>query len=206
MTFKAISHNGISHSNGTGSVGGGPNSEAGRDSPAPASPRAVIPDEEYEHNNVVFIPAPLNDYRTIGAASTDLARVFPPDIHFSKDELALRPEDLYKLLKSQLRWAIEDGEELKREVYELEEKKKQEWASKELVLENMLEGEAEGVLRRAVRGTEDEGMARVLKRDVMGAEGLSLRGQETPWWRLPRREREDAMEGIEAPAQQVLAV
>jgi hypothetical protein len=82
-------------------------------------------------------------------------RQFPPDIHFTHVELTLRPEDLLKLLKNQMRRALEDGGELRREeIYELEERRKKEWNAKELVLENMLDGEADRTLRRAAPGTD----------------------------------------------------
>jgi len=53
---------------------------------------------------------------------------------------------------------------------------------------------------RGPSGPEDTAMLRIMKDDIVGLEGLELKGEDTPWWRLPRKERPEepsVMEGIE---------
>jgi hypothetical protein len=193
LTFKAIGN------------GNGPSSDAGKTSSVPASPMTGpstaqgIVDEDYEHNNVVYVPFSSEEDGVAATGGAEYVRQFPGDIHFSDEELALSPEELYKVLRMQLKWASEDGEELRREVLDLDEKRKMEWTSKELTLENLMESEAVGMERRGPQGPEDEAMIRLLGEDVGG---LELSGMEVPWWRLPRRAVVDrgggtVMEGIE---------
>jgi hypothetical protein len=167
---------------------------------------AALADEDYEHNNVVYVPARTLPERL---TASELVRQFPPDIQFTDKELALDPAELYKLLHQQLRWASEDGEALRNEVLGLEEKRRREWISKELVLENLMEAEAEGAQRKkgVPNGVEEEAVLRRMKEDVARTEEMELSGvngeEAAPWWRLPRRSRDDeggAMEGVESAA------
>ena len=219
LTFKAISSS-ITNGNGNGNANNGPGSvasEGGRSS-VPASPmtmgmRTEIADEEYEANNVVYIPAAhalpdLNLPLPHGGSISDgeMTKQFPPDINFTDEELALPPEQLLALLKLQVQWASEESEVLRKEVEELEEKRRVEWSRKELSLENLMEAEAEGAARREPLGPGDSILTGVIKSDVKNAEGFRLTGDPTPWWREPRREKEDVMEGVETAGSAAVVV
>jgi hypothetical protein len=200
LTFKSLS-------GGTNGTGGGPGSDGGKSSlSVPASPMTgPSHDEEYEHNNVIFAPAPEGSKK-----GEQGPRQFPPDIHLTDTELSLAADDLYALLKHQLKWATAAGEELRKEVAELEEKRRREWNAKELALENLMEAEAEGAVRRGPVGVpeerlREESVMEVLTEDVKQARDMELKGaQESPWWREPRRQRDGgggAMEGVESGVQ-----
>lgn len=154
-------------------------------------------DEDYEHNNVIYVPSL--------AGPAEYIRQFPPDVGFSEEELGVRADELFKVLRMQLKWAAEEGEDLRAQVADLEGRRRKEWMGKELALENLLEGEVVGLERRGASGPEDFAMLRAIREDVKGAEGLELEGVEMPWWRLPRREVDVGVQSIEGPGNGVMA-
>jgi hypothetical protein len=155
-------------------------------------------DFEYEHNNIIHLPAPIG-------SSQDYTIHFPEDVKFTDEELSLPPAQLLRLLKSQLQWAIQDSEELRKEVDELDSRKRREWTSKELVLENTLEAElATHEKRLFAKGTplgeEDAVMIRAHRDDAKYAMELEVSGGEKlPWWReadaLAKREARSDQKG-----------
>jgi hypothetical protein len=170
---------------------------------APASPMTgptIGPpgDFEYEHNNIIHLPAPIG-------SSLEYTLHFPDDVKFTDEELALPPAQLIRLLKSQLQWAMQDGEELRKEVDELDARRKREWTAKELVLENTLEADLATYERRMaakgiVLGEDDAIMVRAQREDAGPAMGLEITGGEKlPWWReagaMSRREAVSNREG-----------
>jgi hypothetical protein len=174
-------------------------SDSGKNNPPslPASPLTgpTAVDEDYEHDNVMYVPS--------GAGQQEYVRQFPPDVHFTEEELALPGATLYRVLRMQFAWASEDSEALRLEIEELDERRRREWTGKELALENLMEGEVVGLERGGARGPEDAAMLRVLREDVKGSAALELVGGQLPFWRLPRREQidgaggGDVMQGIE---------
>ena len=66
---------------------------------------------------------------------------YPSDVSFTDEELATPPDQLYRLLRRQIRWTEEDAAELRDEIAILETKRKEEWLNKELVLANVMEAE-----------------------------------------------------------------
>ena len=66
-----------------------------------------------------------------------------PDIGFDEHELALRPHDLYRLLRRQIYWAERESERLREEWDLIQPKRKQAWLEKEAVLERWLNDEME---------------------------------------------------------------
>lgn len=85
-------------------------------------------------------------------------------MHFSSQERALPPSELFRLLRRQLHWAEEERQELTAEVERLEEQKKGEWRAKEALLEDVLETETMYNVKRqkelAVKGTRGGGEGR----------------------------------------------
>lgn len=59
---------------------------------------------------------------------------YPPELGFTAEEEATRPDMLCKLLRRKLEWTTRDAEQLKKEVEELEELFKREWMEKEILL------------------------------------------------------------------------
>ncbi|TKX27557.1 C2H2 type zinc finger domain-containing protein 16 [Elsinoe australis] len=112
---------------------------------------------------------------------------YPPDIHFSNYESEIPADQLMRLLRRQLVWAKREGEELEREVEELERVKREEWVMKEAVLEGVMEAELRmGERRGAVR----EKMKAGLERD--------LRLDKVRWNREPEWRKRNGWEGIPA--------
>lgn len=66
---------------------------------------------------------------------------YPSDVQFTEEELALPPDQLFRLLRRQIHWTEEDGAELREEVAALEADRKKEWLEKELILANVMEAE-----------------------------------------------------------------
>jgi hypothetical protein len=80
---------------------------------------------------------------------------YPADVQFTEEELAMPPDQLWRLLRRQVYWAQEDGAELKEELEQLEAKKRKEWMEKELVLANVMEAE---LANAAEKGQENISM------------------------------------------------
>ena len=146
--------------------------------PAPAS------DADYAHNNVIYL-------QDLASPNAPTMVQFPPDIDFTPEELRLPAPELFKLLRRQLRWVTQDGEELRAEAERLERHRKEEWEAKELLLENHMESQAALFERRRMDGglpAELEGLA-LVQEDVVPSKQLRLAPKDgkLPWWRNEAR-------------------
>jgi hypothetical protein len=63
------------------------------------------------------------------------------DIGFEDRELALRPRELYRLLRRQIHWAEKEGQHLREEWEGIRPKRKQAWVEKEAVLDDLIHTE-----------------------------------------------------------------
>ncbi|KAF2264573.1 hypothetical protein CC78DRAFT_533158 [Lojkania enalia] len=154
----------------------------------PASPSshppnsATVPmsaDAEYAHNNVVYMqdPSSPNAPNTV---------TFPPDMNFTERELSLPAPELFRLLRRQLLWATQEGEQLRAEAEALEKQRGEEWIAKELILENVMEGELARTQRQRIEaGVDDVESLGLLEEDVLPSKKLNIqpRAGKTPWWR-----------------------
>lgn len=108
---------------------------------------------------------------------------YPPDIQFTQWESAIAADQLMRLLRRQVRWAELEQAELKKENEELEQRRREEWGLKEILIEGVMEaefarGEREGLLSdvgERVRGAMEE--------DVKPARELAWTPLGTPEWR-----------------------
>ncbi|KAL1637620.1 hypothetical protein SLS58_009293 [Diplodia intermedia] len=177
-------------------------------SPMPASPHSqsgpgqqgqppVPPENEYEHNNVIYRPLDPT------IPHSPLTRKFPQDIQFTKDELSLSAPDLMRLLTRQIQWATLEGDELKAEVDAQEKARKDEWLSKELILENMMEAEL-GRMERVDRLLNEDNASTATFRDMLREDvkvGKTLDVQPKPNWRdIVPVEKTREREGLETAA------
>lgn len=121
---------------------------------------------------------------------------YPPDVKFTDEELSMRPDQLFKLLRRRIHWSEEDGSELRDELEALEAKRKEEWQAKELVLANVMEAE----LANAVNCGVDIDKVMSLKDDLPHPM-LPISGQ-TPWFRIVEPEARSQMP--ETDGEQVL--
>lgn len=128
----------------------------------------------------------------------------PEELHFSDSESALPRNELYQLLRRQIQWASEDSVTLMREVQAADSRRKNEWFSKELVLENLLEAEYAKAESRGlfiqedldggnkddmnngqkIAGIDDEReILKKLELDSNLASRLPMKGHQGPWYR-----------------------
>ena len=139
-----------------------------------------IPDLEVDDNATVDTPTGAED----GPLPTSIAPgsyEYPDDVRFTEEELAMPPDQLFRLLRRQVHWAQEDGKELLEELKVMEEKRREEWMAKELVLANMIEAElATAHTRGAIT---EENVTRIL--DDLPPTPLPMTGTEAPWYRKP---------------------
>lgn len=112
---------------------------------------------------------------------------FPPDIDFLPEELRLPAPDLFKLLRRQLHWVTQEGEQLRVQADALERQRKEEWEAKELLVENYMEAQvATEQRRRADAGLPEdfEGFGFVQSdMDPARALKVSAKDGKVPWWR-----------------------
>ncbi|KAF3932272.1 hypothetical protein ABW19_dt0203964 [Dactylella cylindrospora] len=80
---------------------------------------------------------------------------YEPEDGFDVDEAKLPPSELYRLLRRKLAWAQEETAELEAEKKMLEEKRRQAWVKKEMLLEKVLESEL-GDEAKAVTALDEE--------------------------------------------------
>jgi hypothetical protein len=155
----------------------------------PASPSshppnsATVPlsaDAEYAHNNVVYMQDPVSP-------NAPTMVQFPPDLNFTEHELSLPAPELFRLLRRQLHWATQEGEQLRAEAEALEKLRKEAWVAKELTMENLMEEELTRTRRQRVdAGVPDEAhMLDLLEEDIAPAKRLEIKPKagKLPWWR-----------------------
>lgn len=145
-------------------------------------PSATVPlsGDEYAHNNVVYM-------QDIASPSASTMVQFPPDVRFTPHELSLPAPDLFRLLRRQLHWATQEGEQLRTEAEALEKKRKEQWVAKELLFENFMEEEiAKNKRRRLDAGETDEpNHLALLDADAAPSKKLDVKPKagKLPWWR-----------------------
>ncbi|KAF2657492.1 hypothetical protein K491DRAFT_654545 [Lophiostoma macrostomum CBS 122681] len=138
-------------------------------------------DAEYAHNNIIYM-------QDLASPHAPTMVQFPPDIAFTDQELALPAPDLFRLLRRQLLWATQEGEQLRAEADVLEKKRKREWEAKELLFENIMEAEfAKSRRKRMEEGVidEPENLGTLLEEDIVPSKKLAIdaRAGKMPWWR-----------------------
>ncbi|KAF2866804.1 hypothetical protein BDV95DRAFT_504390 [Massariosphaeria phaeospora] len=143
-------------------------------------PPPVNADLEYAHNNVIY----MQDLASPGAP---IMVQFPPDMNFTPHELSLPAPELFQLLRRQLLWATQDGEQLRAEAEVLEQNRKDEWVAKELLFENLMEAELASTLRRREEaGIFDDAVPLDrMENDVALSKKLPITSPDgrPPWWR-----------------------
>lgn len=106
---------------------------------------------------------------------------YPDDVRFTEEEVAMPPDQLFRLLRRQVHWAQDEGKDLLEEVKVMEGKRREEWAAKELVLANVVEAELATAHTKGM--ISEEHVKRVL--DDLPPTPLPMTGGEAPWYRKP---------------------
>lgn len=70
------------------------------------------------------------------------------DMGFTEEELALGPQELFRLCRRQLKWAEEDKAALQAELETMTELRDKEWLEKEILLDKVIKGEMDWLERR----------------------------------------------------------
>ncbi|KAI7717828.1 hypothetical protein KC353_g4285 [Hortaea werneckii] len=171
-------------------------------------PATTGPTHDEDGNEIT--PSPANDNITYIPAHHPITGQpgfmihYPPDIQFTAWESSIAADQLMRLLRRQLHWANKEQEELKRECEALEQKRKEEWTLKEILLEGSLEaelakGEESGLLQDV-----NERVREVMEHDAQPAKEMDWTPTK-PFWRQQqfqqdrerRRQREqDQQEGL----------
>ncbi|CAG8960869.1 hypothetical protein HYFRA_00002406 [Hymenoscyphus fraxineus] len=86
---------------------------------------------------------------TNGETASEWTSSYPPELGFTAEEEANGPEELYRYLRRQLRWAEEDLEKTKRLCDEMEALRRKEWEEKEILLDQVIKNEIGYHERRA---------------------------------------------------------
>ncbi|RAL65092.1 hypothetical protein DID88_001199 [Monilinia fructigena] len=79
---------------------------------------------------------------------SSLATSYPPELGITLEEEAKGPVELWKLLRKQIKWAEEEGAELRKQCELMEELRKKEWMEKEVLLDHVIERELDWNERR----------------------------------------------------------
>jgi hypothetical protein len=140
----------------------------------------VVGDADHANNNVTYI----QDLASPGAPTMVQ---FPPDLSFTPAELSLPADALFHSLRRTLQYATEEGERLRHEADALEKERKQEWARKEVLVENYMEMQITTAKRDRLERGEDleiEGFE-AAEGDAAPSRKLHITPVEgrVPWWR-----------------------
>ena len=155
-------------------------------------------DAEYAHNNVVYT-------QDLALPDAPVMVQFPPDVNFTHHELSLPAPELFSLLRRQLHWATQQGEQLRAEAEVMEKQRKDEWIAKELVMENLMEAELATIRRKRLEaGQFDEPESfKLLEADIQPSKKLNIQPKQgkIPWWReeawaIRQREAQTLNEGV----------
>ncbi|KAK3700467.1 hypothetical protein LTR37_015971 [Vermiconidia calcicola] len=160
-----------------------------------------LPNPPHPNDNIAYIPAHHPITGQPGFMIT-----YPPDIHFTAWESSIAADQLMRLLRRQLHWAVCEQDALRLECAMLENSRREEWRMKEVLLEGCMESEWFRGQREGLVGDVDERVRGEMEGDVEGTKGLRWTGG-TPEWRreeqseYPRFERQD-MSGQQTPVAQ----
>ena len=166
--------------NGTSAIGKAPTSADGA---------SLGPTHDEDGNEIV--PSPANDNITYIPAHHPITGQpgfmihYPPDIQFTSWESAIAADQLMRLLRRQLHWAQKEQEQLKRENEELEQKRREEWTLKEILLDGVMEAELATADRDDLLRNVDQQVRQTMERDVQPAKQL-VWTPSTPYWRRDR--------------------
>lgn len=151
-----------------------------------AQPHPPPPSHDEDGNPVT--PSPANDNITYIPAHHPITGQpgfminYPPDIAFSAWESSIPADQLMRLLRRQLHWAQQEGDELRRECETLETRRKDEFKLKEVLLEGVMEQGFEwGLQNRLLK--EDEDVSRAMEEDLKDAKGRDWT-DGPPEWRV----------------------
>ena len=82
------------------------------------------------------------------SSDADHLTQLPTELGFPTEELEMNPRDLWRLLRRQLHWDLEESESLQRELEVTEAILQKEWVEKEIILDQVIKGESDWHKRR----------------------------------------------------------
>lgn len=118
----------------------------------------------------------------------------PTELGFPAEELEMNPRDLWRLLRRQLHWDMEESESLQRELEVTEAILQKEWVEKEIILDQVIKGENDWHKRReevlATVPTAEELRAQALAQadNAVNMEALALKSEMSEELKEDQRE------------------
>ncbi|KAB8291142.1 hypothetical protein EYC80_009830 [Monilinia laxa] len=173
--------------------------------PGPGQPKVLM--KPYPNSNPVSAThiSPIVD-------PSSLATSYPPELGITLEEEAKGPVELWKLLRKQIKWAEEEGAELRKQCELMEELRKKEWMEKEVLLDHVIERELDWNERRkeVLAGLAKLPMGEVTFVKNEGPNSPSTRGIMSPNGGTPFSPRdltplEQSQGPVETDAAEVLA-
>lgn len=148
------------------------------------------------NDNITYIPAhhPLT-------GQPGFMIHYPPDIHFTAWESSIAADQLMRLLRRQVHWAQKEGAEIKEEVENLEQQKREAWTVKEILLEGILEAELSQADRETLLRHVDSRVREAMETDIQPAKKLEWTGGEPAWRKAPAKTSGNGREQTGSPAQ-----
>jgi hypothetical protein len=137
------------------------------------------PDVDYAHNNVIYL-------QDLAISNAPTMVQFPPDITFTDRELAMPAPDLFQYLRRHFQFVQQESDELRAQADLLEKQRKEEWETKELLFENLMEAQVATERReRADRGEPEDEAFDAVAHDAIPAKALPIQPKngKLPWWR-----------------------
>jgi hypothetical protein len=104
----------------------------------------------------------------------------PAEFQPTDTEIAMRPKELYRLLRRRVHWAEEETIELQKNIQELEKQQKREWQRNRLILANLVEAELATAYHSEQIDDEVESISR-LTEEMLPSRMLPM--EEIPWYR-----------------------
>lgn len=141
-----------------------------------------LPDPEVDDNAAADTPIQAEDGPLPSVTAAQEAYEYPDDVRFTEEELAMPPDQLFRLLRRQVHWSQDDEKDLLEEVKVIEQQRREEWTAKELVLANLIE--AELATAHTKGSITEDNVKRIL--DDLPPTPLPMTGNEAPWYRKPR--------------------
>nr|POE47870.1 ino80 complex subunit 1 [Quercus suber] len=131
------------------------------------------------NDNITYLPA----YHPVTGQPGFMIH-YPPDIHFTSWESSINADQLMRVLRRQLHWARKESEQMKRDLEQLEQLRREEWTLKEILLEGVMDAElTRGLLDERLRDSISAPVSERMARDAAPSKRLMWSGGKPDWRR-----------------------
>jgi len=174
----------------------------GKASPSDLSVTATRPEKNpanagFQPGDPEWDPSPPNDNIQYIPAHHPITGVpgfmitYPPDINLSSYEAEIGADALMSHFQRQLHWAQQESEELKGDIEELEDIRREEWIKKEILLEATMSGELAHAHKKGLLSEMGTWNINDMEQELDPIKGLKW--TRDPWksgneWTFPKKE------------------